>query len=546
MSQSVTPQRHAFALVFAITVCFISWTPAFSQIRRLSDRLASRKQDLPPPELEHKLNLPEEGAFSPTDSKGDSSGGSASVGELVTDDWSGDEVHLGNEFSDSLSLDESGTSWDHEMPTLQSSGTWLWRGHWYTEQSLVLMYRAMPNNKILTRDQTFTQRIMGNGQSLVTQSADNQDPLQTAGQTFKAEPGLKITIGNIIGRDRYNRDHAIEFSFLGFFDFDGRDRTVASQGPGETDGDFNVIDLTGSLFRLDALNLDPEVGPTSGLFQLPISVVGFSNALAHSYLFESDINSAELNFKRRSRLRRDRIVLQPNGKWNRDVNSGAILTLLGGLRMIRHTERILWQTSGAVDSTPLLVNVSNGGNPNTLPQITVLSPGGNDASGRFDMNAENDMFGVQLGADLMQQRPNYYWGIKLLGGALQNYADRQIGIDVIDQGATSRFTDHSADDQFAFLSEAGAYVGWQIRPNVTLKVSYDLLYYTGIVLARDGIEINASDAQQTVVNNSMGIPGNVNQENGFVPANLSGTFRPLEVRGDALYHAIRGGFEFVW
>ena len=74
-----------------------------------------------------------------------------------------------------------------------------------------------------------------------------------------------------------------------------------------------------------------------------------------------------------------------------------------------------------------------------------------------------------------------------------------------------------------------------------LKASYDLLYYTGVVLARDGIEINGENARQTTERTD---PNEITRI--FEPATISGTFRPLEVRGDALYHAISAGFEIVW
>ncbi len=398
------------------------------------------------------------------------------------------------------------------IPLLQSSGTWLWRGHWYTEQSLVLMYRAMPNNKIISRDQTFTQRVIGMGQTLVTHPADNQDPLQTSGQTFKTEPGVKLTIGNIIGRDAYNRDHALEFTFWGLFDFDGRDKLTAVQA-GADDGDFHVRDLGYNIFRLDGLNLDQEIGPTSGNFILPISIVGFSNALSHSYVFTSDLNSYEFNWKKRSRLRRDRLLLQPNGKWHRDINSGTILTTLAGMRVLRHNELFLWDSIGAIDSD---------------------AGGGNTGRGRYEVRAYNDMVGVQIGAGILRQHANWHWGIKLKGGGLHNFADREIDIYVNDMGETTQVGDRSNDGQLAFLGETGAYIGWQVRPNVTLKASYDILYYTGVILARDSIELNAENAQQDEGFSS------------FKPATISGTFRPFEVRGDALYHAISAGIEIVW
>ena len=424
--------------------------------------------------------------------------------------WIDNEVGLGDEFiSESSDADLS-----HDIPLLQSTGTWLWRGHWYTEQSMVAMYRTPPNGKILTRDPTFTRIIMQLGQSPTIQPRDNQDPLESDGQTFRAETGVKLTIGNIIGRDQYNRDHAIEFTFFGLFDFGASDTITAAQGPGNEDPDSFVLDLGNNVFLLDGLLLDGEVGPTSGIFNLPISIVGFSNARTHSYSYISDFNSYELNLRRRSRLRRDRLLLQPNGSWHRDINSGRLLTLLGGMRMLRHNEHFRWTSSGAIDE-----------------QLTRTS------SGRFETSVHNDMFGPQLGAGIVEQRAHWNWGVKSTAGLLYNFADRDVSIETNDPTAVvnpnnHRVADYASDDQAVFMWEAGAHVGYHIRPNITLKASYDVLFYTGIAVARDAIEINGVGFQQ--------------DSSVFGPGQVADTFRPLELRNDALYHAFSLGVELVW
>ncbi len=539
MFQRQSVQHPTTVVILTVAATLAPWIQSVAQDSDVVQRVARRRQDLPPPEFEEVLTAPADEIIHSPPSPVEVAVDSAVEGGVVSGTpgvWDDDGLKLGSDFSEPHHLDDPDGPLIHDMPLLQNSGTWLWRGHWYTEQSLVLMYRSMANGKILTRDQTYTQRTQGFGQSLVTQGADNQDPLQTDGQTFRTEPGVKLTIGNIIGRDVYNRDHAIEFTFWGFFDFDGRDRITASQGPGLDDGDFNVLDLGGFVFRLDGLLLDAEVGPTSGIFQLPISVVGFSNALTHSYLYESDLNSFEFNLKKRSRLRRDRVLLQPNGSWHRDINSGSILTLLGGLRMVRHNERFLWDSFGAADSQQLVARVDNYNN-----LIAIDSPGGNTGRGSYEVRTHNDMVGIQMGAGLLQQHANWHWGIKVLAGTLHNFANRKIDINVTDMGLSTSFGDDAQDEQLAFLGETGAYVGWQIRPHVALKASYDLLYYTGVVLARDGIEINGENARQTTERTD---PNEITRI--FEPATISGTFRPLEVRGDALYHAISAGFEIVW
>ena len=67
-----------------------------------------------------------------------------------------------------------------------------------------------------------------------------------------------------------------------------------------------------------------------------------------------------------------------------------------------------------------------------------------------------------------------------------------------------------------FLFESSLFAGWQIKPHVTLKVSYDLLYYTGVAIARNNARVTPE------------------------------FFLPLNIRGKALNNAVTTGFEIVW
>ena len=100
----------------------------------------------------------------------------------------------------------------HCLPELHSSGTRLWRGHWYTEQSLVFMLRSAPPQLRLSREANFidvTQRTASN-LSLSPYNYENfQDPLTTDSGGYPAEAGIRLTFGNIIGRDDQNRAHDV-------------------------------------------------------------------------------------------------------------------------------------------------------------------------------------------------------------------------------------------------------------------------------------------------------------------------------------------------
>lgn len=181
------------------------------------------------------------------------------------------------------------------------------------------------------------------------------------------------------------------------------------------------------------------------------------------------------------------------------MNSGRIATLHGGLRSLRHNEHFSFVGDGAVE----------------LDANGVLQ--GNDGSGRLDLLTHNDMFGIQIGGGLLEQYSHWHWGFKTTLGGLYNFADRKIRIDVMEPslGAETTRSEATQDDNMVFMSECSFFAGWQVRPHVTLKASYDLLYYTGVAIARDN-------------------------------ARITPDFLPINLRGKALFHAVSSGFEIVW
>ena len=66
--------------------------------------------------------------------------------------------------------------------------------------------------------------------------------LHTKNADFTYEAGTRLTIGKILGRDVANRDHGIEFTFLGLFDYSGRAALV----PANVESGLGIISLLGS------------------------------------------------------------------------------------------------------------------------------------------------------------------------------------------------------------------------------------------------------------------------------------------------------------
>lgn len=97
-----------------------------------------------------------------------------------------------------------------------------------------------------------------------------------------------------------------------------------------------------------------------------------------------------------------------------------------------------------------------------------------------------------------------------------NAADRQsVVVTVPAEGEAGSRAEDLGGENLGFLGELSAFASWQIHPHVALKGSYDVLFVTGLAIARDNIS-------------------------------LAPAFPDLALRGQMFYHAISLGFEMVW
>jgi hypothetical protein len=218
---------------------------------------------------------------------------------------------------------------------------------------------------------------------------------------------------------------------------------------------------------------------------VPVFVPGFSSADVQDYLYESDLNSFELNFRRQGRPARDVLALQPSGRWVRYDNASKIYSFFGGLRFMSANDGVTYTSQAA--------------NPFTR--------------GVYIVQTHNDMVGLQLGMEVVEKYTTWNWGFRGKIGGLTNFADRFSDITTIN-GIANR-SQNIEDENLVFLAEGGLFVAYQVRPNLSLRASYDALYLTGIAQA---------------------------------PRNLSlqPAFPKFNVNGDAIYQGGSVGFEMVW
>ncbi len=334
-------------------------------------------------------------------------------------------VESGNVHDDWVYEDDSSFAW------LISSGTWLHRGRWFAQTEATLVNRSTAPKQILT-DISFNVPNFGDifSEAMTT---------ETAG--FGYEPGLRVTIGKYLGRDAQNRDRTLEFTFWGLNDWTAQHAVTNSLGNLRTP-------------------LDRGIG-------------GFNFATQHEYEYNSELNSFEMNAKTSRRLGRDRMVLKPDGHWERQCDPGRTPTFLAGFRAMTVDEDFLFASVGAP-----FVDANN---------MTI------ERGGRYEIDAQNRLFGVQLGAEMIQQHCNWSFGVRGKLGGYANFVEQHSVVDIDDQffGSVSR-DERASDVQMAMAAELGLVGTYQIRPNLALRCAYDFIYLQGLALAPQQLDFNAA------------------------------------------------------
>jgi len=343
---------------------------------------------------------------------------------------------------------------DVDLPTLDepaavySTGTWFWNGSWYTKQDIVMLHKSEPREVRVATNRGFTT------------------DLTTTTSSFHYVPGARLTLGRMLGRDRSNRDHMVEFTFFGLFDW--------STEAGLVDVGNGVSTFLGT----------------------GLGVAGFSDftgfsVLSQSYSYHSELNSYELNLRIQDRTGRDRIVLQPDGTWVRHITPSRLFSYFGGLRYVAIDEQFLYVSLGR-DNT-------------------------NSAyDGTYRVATNNDMVGIQVGGELIEQYTQFSWGIRAKVGGLVNFGYRRSRVDTLINGVTDGFGEDLMEENLVFLTELSILGTYQLRPNLAFRASYDFMYLTGIALAPENL--------------------------GLDPAG----FPAVNIGGDAFYHGAFLGFDMVW
>ncbi len=429
--------------------------------------VGARAQELPPPEAgdamsPSDLTLPSDEAIGPMsteemplDGAEQSREDSVLAGEqqLTVDSLEGcDDFAAGPQ-----------DYWDTYSAPIESTGSWLRRGFWYAQTEAVVW------NRFWNRDAKFLaaqdQNVLNPQFFPFSPNFSGQKPVFNTNRLMMldgSQPGedasVRATLGNFLFRDSHNRDHLAEATVMGGGDWH-QHRELASEQP-------------------------------FGLF-VPFYISGnnrtYNASTRQAADYSSTFRSFEANYRVRSRMRRDQLVMDANGEWHRAANVGFTKEYLAGLRMMEVRDIFNW----------------------TAEDIQVVG-----ADGSYFLRTDNDLFGLQLGAGTAYETARWSLG-----------ADTKMGFYVNDAlgRATLNFTadDDSdsdlsaASDGISWLVEVHVTGRWHLTPNFSLRASYELMYLTALALAP-------------------------------YQANFITDISYLNTAGDPLYHGMSFGFEGYW
>jgi hypothetical protein len=324
---------------------------------------------------------------------------------------------------------------------------------------------------LLSRDETFSDQI-----DFTSLNVGNNVVLSSNQLDFDERAGFRA-----IGRYDIGALSVFEFGYTGVFDWNTSARV---DDPGGAPG--NLF----SLFSRPAPG-QGQFGVNPATVTLPSPLNPFpetEQALSHSISLDSDLQSAELLYRRYWLGYIPRI-------------SG---TLIAGFRYTRLDENFVFESQGS--------------------QPAVNNPLGPLAALRYDSDCENNLAGFQTGGDIwISLTQGLRIGAETKLGLYNNHYSLSNRITTTPIGTTPpTLTEEINDDKPAFLAETSFDIVFDILPSLSLRTGYEVLFMDSLVLAGENF-------------NQTSPYGNQGPRVPFVNDN-----------GEAFYSGVHAGIEYIW
>ncbi len=306
-----------------------------------------------------------------------------------------------------------------------SSGEWLRNGCWYTQQSAVYLSRSVgPRNAVILATEVQATVFAHDSPFL-------QIPIDMGWQ-----PGIRSMLGRHIGRDVRNRDHSIEFTYLGLTHWH----------------------VAGGLTSLAGDNIFSNIDPTR-------SLPAFNRSTSQSFDQNSDFNSFELNYRIARRLARDQMIYTRDSTWVRRASPTILPSVYAGIRGVGINEQLRWL---AASDVPV-------------------------STGSYFVSTHNTMVGPQIGMDVYYECADWRLGVLTKGAATVNWASQSSTVRILDANGVPLIPnrdERAKVHEASFVGELGFVGEYHLRPSFALRFSYDLMWATNLALAQNQLTFN--------------------------------------------------------
>jgi hypothetical protein len=316
-------------------------------------------------------------------------------------------------------------------PLFESSGTWLRRGFWYAEADLILANKAWDRKGLLLAFEGNVSASPGTSFGQVgfgpVLALNN---LVIDGSAPGAQPMARVSLGRFLFRDGANRDHVLQGSALlgGVWN---QNSVIGAATP----GGIQINDF------IDRVN------------------PSFDGAQQIGFLYSTSMSGGEVDYIVKQRMQKDQMVLQPNGDWVRRANPSNTYSFLAGIRGLSLTETL---------------NINADRNPDVAAS----------EGGVYNIRTSNNLLGTQIGGSVSYETARWSLGTTIKGGPYYNAMRLRSNFSAGPAAdVTTGAVNTGVEPNISFIGELQVLGKWHLRPNVSLRAGFEILYVDSIALA---------------------------------------------------------------
>jgi len=324
--------------------------------------------------------------------------------------------------------------------------------------------------------------------------------IDTHDLNMDVSPEWRATLAHYLGRDGNDRDHFIEVSYYGLDRWNSSERATGNLNPQFTSELVTSTQLAngskpsvqgfseGLVSRFPQISDSDVQNGRATAQELTVSN-GFNNVANQELLYSSNFNSCELNTRIVGHNPDDRLLLNPNGRWYRECQTGLQWSYLFGLRLMVLDEKAQFLSAGHAWAA-----VTNPANGIVVPEEVWAN------SGQYDISTENILLGLQTGAAVEYRFCKWSFDLHGKVGPYVNVAEEEshVRASTGDPFALPTFVRDGAARRApaAVCGEFGFTSIYRFNPNWTGRVSYDFMWLSNLALAPEQFNFQVNPAER--------------------------------------------------